>query len=486
MAALGSLCFFGAMAAAAELVLGAMLPVFSFQYAGINPKLLTKVHLPEGVNALTILAEFPGPPIWEIYLLASLPILMMGATNVILIPLAIATGRRNVLLITGVVALAGCVGSGFSTSLATHLVCRVIQAVGAGTIESLIPFILQDIIFYHQRNAAISVVFATQGLIIVALGVAAPYVIGYASWRIIYFATAGAGLVFWVCLFFFLPETKFDRTEDENNGFPTVPLQPGQTRPDIDHVSYPPRRYKDDLKLFQCKIDWRSGFTALWDCLRTFFYPHMLFITLLNSAVIALALAAGYTTAPQLLADPWSWNFYHLGFCLFPLIVAAGASFLISGWGADQVANWLARKNGRRNPEFQALNLIIPCFVGLAGCILFGIAGDNPAKYHWMLFLLGLGMIAFAFLATNTIGIVYVLESYPHLTGPALVNIASFRLIVAFVLSFRVSEWVAELGYLKTFIMYAGILGAFILFIPVIYIWGPSWRKRWTGLPKRA
>ncbi|OAQ97761.1 hypothetical protein LLEC1_00548 [Akanthomyces lecanii] len=484
MAALSSLCLFGAMAAAAELVLGAMLPVFSFQYAGIDPKLLTKVHLPEGVNALTILAEFPGPPIWEIYLLASLPILMMGFTNILLIPLAIATGRRNVLLITGVVALAGCVGSGFSTSLATHLVCRVIQAVGAGTIESLIPFILQDIIFFHQRNAAISVVFATQGLIIVALGVAAPYVIGYASWRVIYFATAGAGLLFWIALFFFLPETRYDRSEDENQGIPAVPLRPGQKRPYLDHVSYPPRSWRDDLKLFQCKIDWRSGIDALAACFRTFFYPHMLFVTLLNSAVIAMALAAGYTAAPQLLADPWSWNFFHLGFCLFPLIIAAGASFLISGWGADQVANWMAKKSGKRDPEFQALNLIIPCLVGLAGCIIFGISGDDPEKYHWIMFLVGLGMIAFAFLATNTIGIVYVLESYPHLTGPALVNIASFRLIVAFVLSFRVSEWVAELGYLKTFTMYAGILGAFILFIPVIYIWGASWRKRWPGLPK--
>ncbi|ATY65964.1 Major facilitator superfamily general substrate transporter [Cordyceps militaris] len=485
MAALSSLCLFGAMAAAAELVLGAMLPVFSFQYAGIDPKLLTKVHLPEGINALTILAEFPGPPIWKIYLLASLPILMMGATNIILIPLAIATGRRNVLLVTGVVAIAGCVGSGFSTSLATHLVCRCIQAVGAGTIESLIPFILQDIIFFHQRNAAISVVFATQGLIIVALGVAAPYIIGYADWRVIYFATAAAGVVFWVCLFFFLPETKFERSEDENQGIPAVPLRPGQIRPDIDHVSYPPRSFKDDIKLVQCKTDWRSGVDALWSCLRTFFYPHMLFVTLLNSAVIAMALAAGYTAAPQLLADPWSWNFFHLGFCLFPLIVAAGASFLISGWGADQVANWLARKNGKRNPEFQALNLIIPCVVGLGGCILFAISGDNPVKYHWMLFLLGLGMISFAFLATNTIGIVYVLESYPHLTGPALVNIASFRLMVAFVLSFRVSEWVAELGYMKTFVMYAGILGGFILFIPIIYKWGPSWRRRWPGLPRK-
>ncbi|KAM3514700.1 hypothetical protein MY11210_001671 [Beauveria gryllotalpidicola] len=485
MAALGSLCLFGAMAAAAELVLGAMLPVFSFEYAGIDPKLLTTIRLPEGTNGLTILAEFPGPPIWKIYLLASLPILMMGVTNFVLIPLAIATGRRNVLLVTGVVALAGCVGSGFSTSLETHLLCRVIQAVGAGTIESLIPFILQDIIFYHQRNAAISVVFATQGLIIVALGVASPYIIGYANWRVIYFATAGAGLLFWVCLFFFLPETKFDRSENEKNGIPAVPLRPGQKRPDIDHVGYRPRRFKDDIKLFQSKVDWRSGIDALLACFRTFFYPHMLFVTLLNSAVIAMTFAAGYTTAPQLLAAPWSWNFYHLGFSLFPLVVAAGASFLISGWGADQVANWLARRNGKRNPEFQALNLMIPCLAGLVGCIVFAISGDNPAKYHWMVFLLGLGMIAFAFLATNTIGIVYVLESYPHLTGPALVNIASFRLIVAFVLSFRVSEWVAALGYLKTFVMYAGILGAFILFIPIIYTWGPSWRKRWPALPKQ-
>lgn len=205
---------------------------------------------------------------------------------------------------------------------------------------------------------------------------------------------------------------------------------------------------------------------------------------MLNSAVIAIALAAGYTVAPQLLTAPWSWPFYHLGFCLFPVIVAAGASFLISGWGADMVANWMGKKNGSRNPEFQVLNLIIPCVAGLIGCLLFGFAGDNPDKYHWMVFLLGLGMVAFAFLATNTIGIVYVLEAYPHLAGPSLVNIASFRCLIAFVLSFRVSEWVAELGYRKTFIMYSGVLGAFILLIPVVYIWGEGWRKRWPALPK--
>lgn len=205
---------------------------------------------------------------------------------------------------------------------------------------------------------------------------------------------------------------------------------------------------------------------------------------MLNSAVIAVALAAGYTTAPQLLTDPWSWPFYHLGFCLFPIIIAAVASFAVSGWGADLFANWLARKRGRRNPDVQVLILTFPCLVGLAGCLMFGFAGDNPEKFHWMMFLVGLAFIAFAFLATNTIGIVYVLESDPQLAGPSLVNIASFRCLIAFILSFRVSEWVAELGYMKTFIMYASILGAFILLIPVVYIWGEGWRKRWSSSPR--
>ncbi|OAA53081.1 Major facilitator superfamily domain, general substrate transporter [Cordyceps fumosorosea ARSEF 2679] len=476
--AIAAICCFGAMAAAAELILGAMLPVFVFLYAGLDPKLLTKVHLPAGTNSLTLLAAFPGPPIWHIYLLGSAPILVIGVANFFLVPLAVAAGRRTVLLTTGAVAIAGCVGSGFSTSFGVHLACRCIQALGAGTVESLIPFILQDIVFQHQRNAAVSVVFATQGLIIAVLGIASPYVIGHASWRVLYFATAGAGLVFWVAIFIFLPETKFARSEEEQRGCPASPLPPGRNRPAM-HGR--PRRWADDLRLVTGRPEWRSGVDAVWDSLRTFFYPHLFFITMLNSAVIALAVAAGYTAAPQLLAEPWAWPFYHLGFCLFPVILAACASFVLSGWGADLVANWVAGRKGTRTPEVQLLNLIFPCLVGLVGCILFGVSGDNPEKYHWIIFLMGLACITFSFLATNTIGIVYVLESNPQLAGPSLVNIASFRCLLAFALSFRVSEWVADFGYLKTFIIYACILGAFTLFIPIVYIWGAKWRQRFPS-----
>ena len=122
------LCLFGALAAAAELILGAMLPVFALQYSGIDPKNLLAFSqslnfLPRGSDPLKILENLTpsSPPIWKIYMLASLPILTIGVANLALIPLAITMGRRPVLLICGVLAISGAVWAGFSESLDSHL-----------------------------------------------------------------------------------------------------------------------------------------------------------------------------------------------------------------------------------------------------------------------------------------------------------------------------------------------------------------------------
>lgn len=167
LVALIFLCCFGAMAAAAELILGAMLPVFALQYAGIDPKILLPLTenggLPQGVDALTYLSDLPNaPPLLHVYLLASMPVLVIGLTNLAFIPVAIAIGRRPVVIGCGIIAIAGATWAGFSQSLASHIVARCLQAFGAGTVESLIPFIIQDMVHVHERNTWISSVFAAQ------------------------------------------------------------------------------------------------------------------------------------------------------------------------------------------------------------------------------------------------------------------------------------------------------------------------------------
>lgn len=152
---------------------------------------------------------------------------------------------------------------------------------------------------------------------------------------------------------------------------------------------------------------------------------------------------------------------------------------IIQGPVGDWLANYLAKRSGRRVPENQLINLILPITLGMIGALLYGLAGDAQDKYGWPVFLLSFAFIAYGFLGTSSTSSVYVLECYPYLAGPALVSIASFRFIIAFLLTFEASNWVVDMGYFDAFIIYVALIGFFVLFLPVVYIWGPAWRKRW-------
>lgn len=170
-----------------------------------------------------------------------------------------------------------------------------------------------------------------------------------------------------------------------------------------------------------------------------------------------------------------------MGYLLVAVLIGAVFVSFVTGNVADWIANKVAEKRGRRVPENQLLNLILPNIAGIVGAVIFGIAASHPDKYHWAVFLMALGMMVFGFLGANTVGAVYVLESYPHLAGPALVNIASFRCLIAFALSFKVSDFISESGYTTPMLAYAGVMAFFALLLPVVYFFGPSWRKRWPA-----
>jgi len=473
---LGCLSFFGALIMSAELILGAALPVFAIQYAGIDPSTFlpalanTAGGFPAGSNPLMALEYLGGPPIFKVYFLATMPLLVISVANLFLVPLGISIGRRPVILIAGLVAIAGAAWAGESDSLDTHIIARCLQAIGAGSVESLIPFIIQDIVPVHQRNTWISAAFAAQGVIIIAIGFSAPFMIVNLSWRWIYHATAIAASFFLVGVFFFLPETRWYRTRDEMDGIPR----------DDAEVHYPPRTWKTNLSLYN-GFQFKKGGQALLDTISTFFYPSIFFVTILNGAVIAGGFAAGFSAAPALLVQPWSWPFQNIGLCLIPILIAAGFIVLVTGPFADWTANLAAKSRGRRLPENQLINLALPWASSMLGTLLFGLSGGNQTKYHWMVFLLSLAFTTFGFLGVSTITTVYVLESYPHIAGPVLVNVATFRWIMAFFLILWASDWIVDLGYLPTFSIYLGIIAFSGLMMPFVYVFGPSWRKRFSG-----
>jgi len=159
----------GALALSAEAIIAALTPVFALEYAGINPKILDTINISavlaaqgNKANVVSLLSSFGGPPIWKISMLATLPLLTNGVSSYFLVPLSIAIGRRPLLILCGLLAWVGGLWAGMSKSLDSHLAARCLQGLGAGAVEALIPLMVQDIVFIHNRNRAMSSIWAAQ------------------------------------------------------------------------------------------------------------------------------------------------------------------------------------------------------------------------------------------------------------------------------------------------------------------------------------
>ncbi|KAF4636494.1 hypothetical protein G7Y89_g1585 [Cudoniella acicularis] len=417
-----------------------------------------------------------APTLGEVNRLASFPVLIIGLSNYVLVPLSIAIGRRPVICLCGLLAWTCTLWAGLSQSLESHLAARCIQALGAGAVESLIPLIAQDISFIHQRNRAIGVIWASQGVITLALGIGSSYIVANLSWRWLYFILAILTAASWLMLVAFVPETRWQRTSEEMRGF-SENLRPGERRTPIDPDRYGPRTLETELTFFT-GIRAKDALLSFVEIVESIIFPGVAWIVLLNAVFIGVSLASSQTMTTVLLAPPYSWSFKYIGYSVVAIVIATVFVYLVGSWGADKVSNWITkRKGGVREPEVHLWSLIFPLFCGIFGCILFGVGGTYVYKVHWMAILSGAAFLNFAFLTINIIGSVYCIESYPKWAGPVLVNVAGFRNIIGFAFTYGVTDWVQARGYMGCFGIYAGAIGLLCLPMPFIWIHGKKLRR---------
>ncbi|PSR86956.1 major facilitator superfamily domain-containing protein [Coniella lustricola] len=487
-AAIITLSLFGALALSAEAIVGALVPIFVLEYAGIDPKILGEIDLsslsfssPGGKPAdpLQLLSSLGGPPIAKVDLISTLPILVNGIASYILVPLSIAWGRRPIILLAGVMAWTGGLWAGFSTSLNSHIAARVFQGFGAGAVEALIPLILQDMLFIHQRNKAFSLVSAGQGLFIVSIGLTSPLIIVKLSWRWIYYITAGAGILVWIGMIFLVPETRWVRSQEELAGQEVHPVRPGEVRPRLDHARYGYRSNSDDFGVFAVKTEWRLCRKSVMQTIRATVFPNVLWVIALNSIFVGALSATQQNAAAIILSLKLSFN--QLGFVVLPIVAATPLVWFFGGYLADKISNYQARRNGgQREPESHLISLAFPLLAGVVGPLLFGYAGEHTEDRPLAFLLVGFFLIGFGGLTMNTLVSVYLVESYPNYAGPVLVTMSSFRLIAGFLISFKSADWILDIGFLKTFAIYSGIMLLFSLMLPFVYRFGKRMRM-WSA-----
>ncbi|KAL4905551.1 hypothetical protein BDW74DRAFT_177920 [Aspergillus multicolor] len=426
--------------------------------------------------------------------LMTYPTLFMGLGNLIGMPLAIGVGRRIVLLSSTVVLVVGAILCATQKNYDWHLWSRCVVGLAAGQSEALVPMITQEIFFLHERSKALMGQQAIQVSLTAVWVLFAGEIANAITpqwWYGLGAALAGAQLVL---AFFFLPETKYERSlasfqEGDSTSEGDADAKVGADvvcteRPPLDFERYAPRTWRSDMRLWVGKPDW----VMVWDVLRQTFelllFPNVFWALCLNGLTIGTNIAIGTTYANILHAPPYNWPNKSASYVNCGQIVVALLALPLLGHGSDWIAKYRARKNnGLHEPETRIISLIIPIIVGTFTAVLYGQAGQHPDDYHWFIYAWAVAAYYFCFVGANIVAITYLLDSYPARAGPLLVIICAFRGIISFGTSYGTATFVETHGYDGAFGTFAGLTAGLGLLGVPIYFWGKRIRAftgRWA------
>ncbi|KAJ5623686.1 hypothetical protein N7490_012291 [Penicillium lividum] len=426
----------------------------------------------------------------DITSLMTYPTLTMGIGNLIGMPIAIAVGRRIVLLVATAIMVIGAILCAFATNFDWHLGSRMLIGFAAGQSEALIPMITQEIFFLHERGTFLMLqqtiqTIATAIFVLFASPIAEAITPQW--WYGLGACLAGASLLM---AFVFVPETKYYRpkssyqeTSVEGSGEESGDNISKDThrvvteRPALDFVTYEARTWRSDLRLWIGSPEWRKAMETLIQSFQLLLFPNVLWAMALNGLTLGVNIAIG-TTYGNIVTTLYDWPQESASYVNCGQIVTSLLALPVFGYGSDKLIAWFAgRRNGIHEPEIRLLPLIFPIIVGTFTAVLYGLGATHPASYHWFVYVWAVAAYYFCFIGANIVAITYLLDSYSQRASSLLIIICAFRGIISFGVSYGISPFVDRNGYDGAFNTFGGLTAALgLLGIPV-FIWGKKIRE---------
>ncbi|KAM0789600.1 hypothetical protein ACM66B_000408 [Microbotryomycetes sp. NB124-2] len=418
----------------------------------------------------------------DIVRLITIPTLSMGISNFIFMPIALAVGRRPVYIGSCLVLFIACIVATFNNSYEYHLACRIVIGFAAGQSEALVPLMLKESFFLHERANILAFQSTLQGVVGCVLTLVSANIAAAVGWRNWYALYGGISGVILIASIIFVPETKFSRPAEAYNGLTaTTPAARGfpsedkestefveekqvtvSTRPALDTVNYKPRTVFSNMAMFNADISWSEAWGVVKHMCQMVLFPNVLLIILGNSWALGINIAQGTTYATVLEAEPYNWNPKWAGYAQAGQIVIAFILLPMVGFGSDWLIKFMARRNnGVHEPETRLIPLALPIGVGVISTVLFGYAYDRPFNFHWIVFPMTLALNYFAFIAASVAGQTYLLDSYPSRAGTVLTLVCAIRGVVSFGLSYSLTPTTDKLGHIGAYWMYAAVLAFF-------------------------
>ncbi|KAJ9144564.1 hol1 protein (member of major facilitator superfamily) [Pleurostoma richardsiae] len=439
----------------------------------------------------------------HIAFLLTIPNLAIGLGNYIILPVSLAIGRRPVFLVSTVILLVATIGSAVQNDYKSHLATRTIQGLATGASESLLPLMLTEVTFLHQRGQVFGLYWMVQSVFSGLLNLSSSYINSSLGWRWYYwiFSIAiGVGLVLAVfCAFetrFSRPATSIDGTVIITDEFGVTHVLPDdeaqeyleqigtQAQSDTADVDTARTTYLQKIKpwskphakpLRMIALSW----ARMAQCLTS---PAILYVVLISSITLGCVVDMSLTYDVVLQGKGWAPK--DIGLINLGAVIGAIIGSIYSTLLGERFMVFMARRNqGVHKPEHRLIVLVVPALLAVAMLLTYGFAASGDAS--WWGPVLAYTFYNAAWVTVLIVSTTFASEATPKHPGPALVMVVGTKNIVSFGFTYGLNPLVAKGGYSYAFGVLAGVLGAcFILGVPV-YLLNPKWRSYTGRMEKR-
>jgi hypothetical protein len=234
--------------------------------------------------------------------------------------------------------------------------------------------------------------------------------------------------------------------------------------------------YSSRLRLFRGRLAKDSFWKGVIKPIPLIVFPSILYSTIVHGAFAVWIMVEGLISLQVLRAAPYNLTPSQLGLTKLPHTLSSFIFHPLSGFCADWVVQFMARRNdGIFEPEFRLVLMLFAVPVSTLAFVGFGVAIEQHAKLAWVIFWGALQSVASPF-ATQA-ALTYVLDCHPQEINQAFVTINFTKSVVTLLATSQVAGWYERAGPRAVFNTCA-ILNVAVscLTIPA-YIYGKRFRS---------
>jgi MFS family permease len=444
-----------------------------------------------------------------------IPILILGFSNFLWVPISTSFGRRPVYLASQLICLASCIWRAKATTYNSFMGACALNGVGAGPAETIQPAVIADIFFLHDRgkwNTLYWVVY--MGSLMVGPIISGPMALTV-GWRNFWWLNVGILAFSFLLVVFGFPETRWhrvhpgDKTTSPSSASPPNEKTTHNTRPAVENtadksavsaqedVSQVERTASltqvltvDDPWLGRGgpkKLQWalfqpnahpfKSILMDLWIPWKLMCFPIVQFASFVVSWSCSSFLTLNLTQTQAF--APRGFTSLQIGFMNFAILIGAMIGLATAGPLSDWVSDYFTRRNnGIREPEMRLAAMIPYVVIMYLGNIIVSVGYDN--KWPWeAIVVIGFTCAGIQVAALPSIASTYAVDSYKPVAGSLFVSITVNKNVWGYGFSKFITNWAEEDGFVPPIMTNASLILLWCLFGILFWYKGKTFR-RWS------